>query len=59
MRSIFARLSRSATSLVTAVFLLLAVGLGIFAVLDLCNAWSGLQHARRTQALAASDRALY
>lgn len=55
----FARLSRSATALVTAVFLLLAAGMILFAVQGLRDAWSGLQHARRTQALAASDRALY
>jgi methyl-accepting chemotaxis protein len=40
-------------------FMLLAVGLGLLAALQLRDAWSGVQHARRIQALVASDRALY
>jgi methyl-accepting chemotaxis protein len=59
MLSFFARFTRSATTLVIAMLMLLAVGLGLLAALELRDAWSGLQHARRIQALAASDRALY
>ena len=59
MFSFLARSARSATSLVTATFLLLAVGLSTFAVLDLRDALSDLRHASRVQALATADRALY
>ena len=59
MLSLFARLSRSATVLITAAFLLLAMGLGLLAVLQLRDTWAGLQHAWRVQALVTSDRALY
>ena len=59
MLSLFAWLSRSTTVLITAVFLLLAMGLSLLSVVQLHDALSGVQHARRVQALVDSDRALY
>ena len=59
MRFFFARLSHSAIVLVTSAFLVLAIGISALAAVELRDAWMALRHANRTEALAASDRALY
>jgi methyl-accepting chemotaxis protein len=59
MRIIPYRLSQSASSLIMGMFVIVAVGLGATQLVQLRESWLELRSAERTDALAASDRALY